>query len=288
MKSMTGYGEGIGHARGATITVQLRSLNHRHLDLQVRSPREYLSFEEEIRKTIREKVSRGRLEAFIGRAPSKQQVRKVELNEELLGQYLRALQRAKKRFGLSGAVDVSLLANFSDLFRVREVEATPAEEKRGLFTALRTALQKLEVSRKREGGQLKTDMVSQLGYLKKVSLALEHEAAQTGLHLQRGAVAPKDASQAAIHEREEGEMSNWVLKGDVNEEVVRLRSHLTALTGVVHEREAIGKKIEFMLQEVQRELNTIGSKVPQLAVVRLVLEGKERVEKIREQVQNIE
>jgi uncharacterized protein (TIGR00255 family) len=285
---MTGYGEGTGQALGTTITVQLRSLNHRHLDLQVRSPREYFSFEEDIRKTIRETVSRGRIEAFVGRTPSKQQVRKVELNEELLGQYVRVMQHAKKRFGLAGQVDVSLLANFSDLIRVREVEAEPAEERGGLFKALRTALRKLEVSRKREGLQMKRDMVSQLGHLKKVSLGLESEAARAGLQLQRAAAVPKTPSQPVRNEKEEGELGNWVLKGDVNEEIVRLKSHITALAGVIHEREAVGKKIEFMLQEIQRELNTISSKVPQLPVVRLVLEGKERVEKIREQVQNIE
>jgi uncharacterized protein (TIGR00255 family) len=288
MKSMTGYGEATAETRGTRITVQLRSLNHRHLDLQLRAPREYLSFEEEIRKSIRETVNRGRIEVFIGRAPAKQQSRKVELNEELLGQYVRAMRHAKKRFGLAGEVDVSLFLNFSELFHVRETEPAANDEKPGLFKALRVAVKKLENSRQREGRQLKGDVESQLRHLKKITTALENEAAQIGVRVQKGVAGTRETSLQTRTDTGEGEANSWVLKGDVNEEVVRLKSHLAALSEVVQEREAIGKKIDFILQEAQRELNTISSKVPQLAVVRLVLDGKERVEKIREQAQNIE
>jgi uncharacterized protein (TIGR00255 family) len=288
MKSMTGYGEGAALSRGTRITVQLRSLNHRHLDLQLRSPREYLAFEEEIRKSIREKVRRGRIEAFIGRASVKRQSRKIQLNEELLGEYVRVMRYAKKRFALAGEVDVSVCSRLADLFQVREIEATPADEKKSLFKALRTALQKLELSRQREGRQLKGDMESQLRYLKKITAALENEAAQIGVRVQKGGVAPTDGSLQPRNGAGEGDVNSSMLRGDINEEVVRLKSHVAALAEVVQESEAIGKRIDFMLQEVQRELNTISSKVPQLSVVRLVLEGKERVEKIREQAQNIE
>jgi uncharacterized protein YicC (UPF0701 family) len=287
MKSMTGYGEGAALSRGTRITVQLRSLNHRHLDLQLRSPREYLAFEEEIRKSIREKVRRGRIEAFIGRASVQRQSRKIQMNEELLGEYVRAMRHAKKRFALAGEVDVSLCARLADLFQVRENEAPPADEKKSLFKALRTALQKLEISREREGRQLKGDMESQLRYLKKITVALETEAAQIGICVQKGGAAPGDGSFQPRNGGD-GDVNSSILRGDINEEVLRLKSHVATLAEVVQESEAIGKRIDFMLQEAQRELNTISSKVPQLSVVRLVLEGKERVEKIREQTQNVE
>ncbi|MGH7826974.1 MAG: YicC/YloC family endoribonuclease [Candidatus Binatia bacterium] len=288
MKSMTGYGEGAAQILGSRVTVQLRSLNHRHLDLQLRTPREYLSFEEEFRKLIREKVSRGRIEAFIGRAPAKERTRKLELNEELLGEYVRTMRRAKRRFGLAGEVDVSLFSTFSELFQVREVEAAPNDERKGLFKAFRVALQKLEVSREREGRQLKGDVESQIRHLRKIAAALEKEAAQIGVRAQKGGAVPKDFNLEIKNSNAEDDVNNFVLKGDVNEEVVRVKSHIGALADVVQERDPVGKKIEFMLQEVQRELNTISSKVPYLPVTRLVLEGKERVEKIREQAQNIE
>jgi uncharacterized protein (TIGR00255 family) len=287
MKSMTGYGEASGQIRGTRVTVQVRSLNHRHLDLQLRVPREYLSFEEEIRKVIREKVARGRLDVFINRAPTKGQGRRLELDEDLLAQYLTFVRQAKKKYQLSGDFSVSLLSSIPDLFRVREVEVDAAAERQGLFKTLDAALRRLQRAREREGRQLKSDMGSQISHLKQISIVLESLASEIGTRLQK-AVAPKDRENSVRADRDGSDTGNWLLKGDINEEVVRLKSHVGALSRVLGENQPVGKKVDFMLQEVQRELNTISSKVPQLPVVQLVLEGKERVEKIREQTQNIE
>jgi uncharacterized protein (TIGR00255 family) len=287
MKSMTGYGEASHQARGVKVSVQVRSLNHRHLDLQLRVPREYLSFEEEIRKAIRGKVSRGRIDLFINRSPTTGQERKLELDEELLRQYLSFIKQAKRKFQLAGEVGVSLLSNIPELFRVREVETNPADERQGVFIALETALKRLEQSREREGRQLNKDMQSQINHLKKIAAAFASQAAELSMRLQVSALRGNGESATGI-DKETSDLASLVLKGDINEEVVRLKSHVTALAQVIREKNPIGKKIDFMLQEIQRELNTIGSKVPQLSIVQLVLAGKERVEKIREQTQNIE
>ena len=288
MKSMTGYGEASRTVRGTKISVQARSLNHRHLDLQLRVPREYLSFEEEIRKMIREKISRGRVELFISRYPEKGRARKLEMDEELLGQYLASIGRAKRKYKLAGDPELSLLSTLPDLFHVREVEADAAGERQGLFGALATALRKLEASREREGQQLKADMQSQSRHLTRIAVALAARADETLNRLAKPSAAPRDGENAGRQENGGADSLGVILKGDINEEVVRLKSHAAALASVLHEKEPVGKKIDFMLQEVQRELNTIASKLPQLPVVQLVLEGKERVEKIREQTQNIE
>jgi uncharacterized protein (TIGR00255 family) len=288
MKSMTGYGEASHHVRGTKISVQVRSVNHRHLDLQLRIPREYLSLEEEIRKLVREKISRGRIDLFISRFPVKGQGRKLELDEVLLGQYLASIKQIKKRFQLSGDVGVSLLSTLPDLFHVREIEVNAASERQGLFTALGTALKKLGDSREREGRQLKADMETQIRRLKKISAALDHWAEEIAARLQKPEGAGRNDESQGRPDSGASEAGNLVLKGDINEEVVRLKSHVAALGSVSREKEPVGKKIDFLLQEAQRELNTISSKAPQLAIVQLVLEGKERVEKIREQTQNIE
>lgn len=288
MKSMTGYGEASSQIRGTRVTVQVRSLNHRHLDLQIRAPREYLSFEEEIRKIIRQKISRGRLDVFISRSPAKGQGRRLALDEDLLAEYLTIVRQAKKKYQLSGDIDVSLLYRIPDLLQVREVEVNAAAEREGVFKILDRALTQLERSREREGRQLKSDMQSQIRQLKRISILLESRAREIGSRLQKTVVTPKDGQVASATDKESTEAANWILKGDINEEVVRLKSHVEALSGVLAERAPVGKKIDFILQEVQRELNTISSKVPHLPVVQLVLEGKERVEKIREQTQNIE
>src|SRR5262245_36862228 len=289
MKSMTGYGEASRQIQGTRVTIQVRSLNHRHLDLQLRAPREYLSFEEEIRKVIRQKISRGRLDVFINRSQAKGQGRRLELNEELLGQYLTAVRQAKGKFQLSGDLNVALLSSIPDLFQVRELEINVAVERQGVFKILNAALTRLERAREREGRQLKSDMQSQIRHLKRISVLLESRASEIGTRVQKAVVTPRDRDNSLRADREvASDTSNWVLKGDINEEVVRLKSHVEALSRVLVEKEPIGKKVDFLLQEVQRELNTISSKVPHLPVVQLVLEGKERVEKIREQTQNIE
>ncbi len=282
MKSMTGYGEGSQNVRGTKITVQIRSLNHRHLDMQLRVPREYLSFEEEIRKAIREKISRGRIDLFVNRYGAKVQARKLEMDEGLVGQYIAGLKQLKKRYHLGGEVGVSMLTHIGDLFHVREVEADHGGEREALLKTVSGALKKLERSREREGAQLKADMDGQIDHIRQIALALEERAAENGVRLQ-----PPSAEGQTVT-RDGVELTATVLKGDINEEIVRLKTHVVALARVTREREPVGKKIDFMLQEVNRELNTISSKVPNLPVIQLVLQGKERVEKVREQTQNIE
>lgn len=285
MKSMTGYGEGSQSVRGAKITVQIRSLNHRHLDLQLRVPREYLSLEEEIRKALRRKIARGRVDLFINRYAGKNHGKKLEIDEGLVGQYIAGVKQLKKKYGLAGEVGVSLLSNIPDLVHVREPEADPSGERDGVLKALETALTKLERSRAREGGHLKADMESQIRHLTEIAASLEKRVAETPLRAQRSG---SDSADGNAVEREALDAANLTLKGDVNEEIVRLKTHVAVLSKVLRERDPVGKKIDFMLQEVNRELNTISSKVPHLPVVQLVLQGKERVEKIREQTQNIE
>jgi uncharacterized protein (TIGR00255 family) len=286
MKSMTGYGEASQNIHGAKVTVQIRSVNHRHLDLQVRSPSEYLSFEEEVRKLIREKISRGRIDLFVNRYAAKGQARRLEMDQALVGQYIAGVAQLKKQYKLSGEIGVSLLANIPDLVHVRELEIDSRSERPAVLKALNGALKKLEQSREREGGHLRADMESQIAHLREIAAALEERAAENGIRLQK-APAP-DGQNGEQVERSGPDTANVLLKGDINEELVRLKTHVMALAKVVREREPVGKKIDFMLQEVNRELNTISAKVPYLPVTQLVLQGKERVEKIREQTQNIE
>jgi uncharacterized protein (TIGR00255 family) len=285
---MTGYGEASHQNKYAKITVQVRSLNHRHLDLQIRVPREYLGFEEEIRKSLRETVSRGRIELFINRTSAPGHAREVELDEELLGKYLKAIQRAKNKFHLEGEIGVSIFSSLPDLLRVRDTEVNLRTEKHALFTAVRSALEKLKDSRIREGRHLRTDMQSQLRHLKRAASDLETHASQFVPAPAKSSAAAKSDEAAIKVGNEAADAASVVFKGDITEEVVRLKTHIAVLGTILREPGAVGKKIDFVLQEIQRELNTISAKVPVLAVVQLVLQGKERVEKIREQTQNVE
>jgi len=285
MKSMTGYGEASQNVPGGKVTVQIRSLNHRHLDLQLRVPREYLSFEEMIRKAVREKIARGRIDLFINRYGTKPQVQKLEMNDALVGQYIAGLKQLKRKYRLGGELGLSSLRQVPELFYIREVEADHAGERDAVLKALGSALTKLERSREREGRQLRIDMESQMNHLKQVAQELESWAEGV---IRAQTESTTQAQNGAIRERDSNETTSPVGKGDINEEIVRLKAHVAELRKVARQREPVGKKIDFMLQEVNRELNTISSKVPNLSVIQLVLRGKERVEKIREQTQNIE
>ena len=286
MKSMTGYGEGSQNIKGAKVTVQIRSVNHRHLDLQVRTPREFLSFEEEIRRLVRQKISRGRIELFVNRYAAKGQSRKLEMDEALVGQYIAGVSQLKKKYKLTGDIGVSLLSTIPDVFHVREIEIDSSSERQALLKALTVALKKIELSREREGAHLRADMESQIGHLRQIAIDLEARAQESGARGQKNLAA--NGQDGERSDQETAEFANALFKGDINEELVRLKAHVAALAKVVREREPVGKRIDFTLQEVNRELNTISSKVPYLPVTQLVLQGKERVEKIREQTQNIE
>lgn len=287
MKSMTGYGEAAAQGKRVRIVVQLRTLNHRHLDVQLRLPREHLALEEEVRKVIRQRLSRGRVEIFVTRSLLKGPMRALELDEELLAQYVKSLRHARRKFRLRGELEISLFAGLPELFRVRETETREQNERALLLKALAAAVRDLERSRQREGHHLQLDVQSQARDLKRIVSGLVAEAGKISLR-RKDFRPPTEESAGAESEPFPGEAPSAPVKGDIHEEVVRLKSHVSALAELIVSYEPVGKKLDFLLQEIQRELNTVSSKAPELPVVRLVLAGKESVEKIREQVQNIE
>ncbi len=287
MKSMTGYGESTAQGKAAKVSVQLRTLNHRHLDIQLRVPRHYLAIEEGMRQKIRQSISRGRVELFITRSPIKGTGRKLELDDVLLDQYLSAIRQAKKRFGLKGELDLALVSNLPDLFESREEEGIGENERGLVLKTIGAALSNLERSRGREGNHLKQDIQEQVRQLQKISTGLREEAKKVEKSL-RNSVSFRDGGKSPEGQRGPWEHESYFPKGDIHEEVIRLKSHVDGLWRLVRESGSVGKKMDFLLQEVQRELTTISSKAPHLSVVGLVLTGKEKVEKIREQVQNVE
>jgi uncharacterized protein (TIGR00255 family) len=287
MRSMTGYGEATGLGKTARVTVQVRTVNHRHLDMQVRAPREYLAFEEEARRVIREEVARGRVEIWITRAPLREQARKLAVDEELVRQYIGSLQRVRRKFRLKGDLDLLLLSRLPELFQFQEKGLGGENEGGVVFRVLKKALRNLRRSREREGRHLARDIRSQVVRLQNVHAALEKEGEKIRLRLLEMAPSKERFPAESFADGPEAIGGNF--KGDIHEEIVRLKSHVKELALLIRrERDPIGKKMEFLLQEIQRELNTVGSKAPQLDVIRWTLEGKERVEKIREQAQNVE
>ncbi len=291
MKSMTGYGSGTATFPGGRVTVELRAVNHRFLEIKMPLPREFLPWENEFRELIAGTMQRGRVDMTLTRAEKVARAYSVEPNLELARAYHTALQHLASTLDLKGAIDLSFLATRPDLFQVSEQPHDLADEVGTAKAALVSAVSALERQRRKEGKFLQQDFRARLATLEKNRRAI----------LERSRVA-SDAGRQRLLERvttllqglsvDQSRILQEIValtqKSDITEEVVRLHSHLKALTELVRSSEPVGKRFEFLLQEVQREINTIGAKSDDVMIRHAVVDAKEEVEKMREQVQNIE
>jgi uncharacterized protein (TIGR00255 family) len=291
MRSMTGYGNGNAAFTGGRASVELRAVNHRFLEVKTALPREFLPWEKELREVIEVQVKRGRIEltlTFSGRPP---RASAVHLNLELARAYREALARLRRELGIEGEVDLPLLASHPELFQVMEKPQPTTAEVQAAKLALQQALAALERQRAREGKFLQRDMRARIATLEKVRRAIKDRsgvAQQAQREKLRDRVATLLQGVEIDQSRLLQEVATLAQKSDITEELVRLHSHLEALAELLRTHAPVGKRIDFLLQEVQREINTIGAKADDVTIRHLVVEAKEEVEKLREQVQNVE
>lgn len=292
MRSMTGFGAATGTVAAGKVTAEVRSVNHRFLDVRVVLPREYGAWEGEIRDLVRGMIDRGRVELFVTRTTrGSTKGRRIDIRQDLARAYVRALRRLKAEMKLGGEVGVEVLTAIPDLVRVSEVAGDPTHESAGVRRVVRQALNALGRDRRREGGFLAKDMRARVRMLEQLVANLERalpgvlrglrdRAARRLRHLAAGVeIDPQRLAQEAAVLAE---------RADVTEEIVRIRSHLPAMKTLLGASGPVGKRIEFLLQELQREINTVGAKVGDARVGALVLDAKAVLEKLREQVQNVE
>jgi uncharacterized protein (TIGR00255 family) len=291
MRSMTGFGTASVTIPGGRVSAEVRSVNHRFLDARVVLPREYAQWEGDLRELVRAVASRGRVELVVSRAASGDNRFRVEVHREVAQAYVKALRQLRKEMKLPGEVDLRLLSGLPDLVRVTERPVDAAREMPGVRRAVRSALAALDRDRQREGRCLGQDMRARVQKLERMlaqlrralPVVIANVKQRAGERMRRVAggidVDPQRLAQEAAILAE---------RADVTEEAVRIASHLGALRGLLRSAEPVGKRVEFLLQEVHREVNTVGSKVGDLRVAGLVLEAKAEIEKLREQVQNVE
>jgi uncharacterized protein (TIGR00255 family) len=290
---MTGFGAGRAHLRSpggsGRIAVEVKSVNQRFLDLRFVLPKEYLPFEGDLRKDVEAAVARGRVEVSVSRSV-RLPTPKLQVDLELARAYVAQWRRLQRQLGLPGQVDLSFLRGVGELFRTVEVPRAPQRELPALRRALAEALRRLDRERRREGRALERDIRRRVKRLEELAAAMEeraaanHEATQ-----QRVAARMRDLLRGGVDEsRLAQEAAFQAERSDVSEELVRLRSHLQGIAELLGKAEPVGKRIEFLLQEVQREVNTVASKASDLRLIHLAVEAKGEVEKIREQVQNVE
>ncbi|MFN3285844.1 MAG: YicC/YloC family endoribonuclease [bacterium] len=292
---MTGYGAAEPSADGGRWWVEVRSTNHRFLEVVVRLPRELGALEDRVRAAVAERVRRGRVEVLV-REDSGLRPREAVVDTALARRYADALERLRRELGLAEPVTLGALLALPEVVRLEEARPDPEATWEALQPVLRRALDRLVDMRAAEGGRLAADLRERLGrlerWVERVAQRAE-ELPQAYAQRLRQRVAELlrslDVGQTPDEARLALEVAAFAERCDVREELVRLRSHLQEARALLEGSDgSVGRKLEFLLQEMQREVNTVGSKAADLEVTRAVVEMKSELEAIREQVQNVE
>jgi uncharacterized protein (TIGR00255 family) len=292
MRSMTGYGAGRAGTAAVRVSVEIRSVNQRFLDVKLSLPREYAAWERELRQRVTAVADRGRVEVQVARvvASGKRRYR-VAARTELARAWVMAARRLGRELGLPGDVDVGQVLRLPDVLEVVEQPPDVARELPVVRRALAAALAAFDAERRREGAALARDMRARTAALvhavREVRRRLPAVRAALALQMEKR-LARLVPDAVPDRGRVAQEVAMLIERGDVTEELVRLDSHLAALHAALGARGPVGKRIEFLLQEIGREINTTGAKAGDVAIAELVLGAKGELEKLREQVQNVE
>ena len=288
---MTGYGRAEQTLHDRKITVELRSVNNRYLDCSVRMPRLYLFAEDAIKTKVQKSISRGKVDVFITLDASGAEQMNVSVNRPVADGYYSALKELAQTYGLQDDISVSLLSRFQDVLLVEKAEEDAEAVAQDICAVLDQALADFDQMRTREGQRLADDITTRAAAIENLVSIVEGRSPQTVSEyrtrlenrmkevLENTQIDPaRILTEAAI----------FADKVAVDEETVRLRSHISQLREMLSKGGAIGRKLDFLIQEFNREANTIGSKCSDIEIARHVVDIKAEIEKIREQVQNIE
>lgn len=293
IKSMTGYGRGEATRNGRKITVEVRSVNNRYLDCGVKLPRAYIFAEDAIKTRVGQAISRGKVDVFVNIVQTEGESLSVTVNEELARSYIDALWKLSELGGGKVKADYRAtdLARFPDILTVEKKEEDLEAMAADICAVLDTALEDFDRMRRREGEKLAADILSRADTIEAYTAKVEERSPQTVAEYR----ARLEAKMQEVLQNTQIEESRLLTeaaifadKVAVDEETVRLRSHLEQLRDMLDKGGATGRKLDFLIQEFNRETNTIGSKCNDIDISRMVVDMKAEIEKIREQIQNIE
>ena len=291
VKSMTGYGRAREMHNGRDITVEVRSVNNRYLDCTVKMPRAYIFAEDRMKARVQQAISRGKVDVFVTIDASAADAAVVAVNEPLARGYYDALTRLKTMFDLSGDITPEVLAKFPDVLAVTKAEEDVEAIAADICAVLDNALAAYNAMRAVEGEKLAADVAGRITTIEAVVGKVEERSPQTvAAYRQRLETKMQEVLQSTTIDESRilTEAAIFADKIAVDEETVRLRSHIAQLRAMLVSDEPVGRKLDFLIQEVNRECNTIGSKCNDLTIAQDVVNMKAEVEKIREQVQNME
>lgn len=293
MKSMTGFGKHTFTNDDYQIEVEVKSVNHRFLDMQIRMSREYNSFEMALRQVVKEQLSRGRIEVGIFVTNERRDTKKLAVNWHLMDSLMAQLQDAETRYDsqLFNAESVmSGLINHNDFFEIVENNEQDSQLETYLISALTEALAKLNTSRLTEGQQIREVLQQYLSDFREYVSRIQEMSAlfETDYQMKLTAKVQEAVGEAVDEARLLTEVALLIERGDIHEELDRLVIHIQKLADLLVVEHSIGRELDFLIQEMNREVNTIGSKSAPIAIKEAVVQMKTILEKIREQVQNIE
>lgn len=290
IRSMTGYGKSDAVVNSTPTTIEVRCVNGRYLELNCRMPKEWADKEGAVRETAREQVSRGSLSIFI-RQEDLSSTQSVRVNPTIARGYVEALRSLKQELSLDGEITMDHLVQFSSIFQAPDAEGERPDPWPELHRALVDALRNLNTMRDLEGAELYKDFAARLEGIETGLVDVEARSiARIPVERERlrERVRQLMAEEAVDEQRLQLEIVLLAEKLDVSEECVRLRSHIKFFRENLQDGKGVGRKLNFLLQEMNREVNTIGSKTNDAAIAVVVVQMKEELERMREQVQNVE
>ncbi len=291
MRSMTGYGQASWQRGGRSLSVEIRAVNQRFLEVRFNLPKEYGPWEAEFRGMVQEHVGRGKVDVALFRGGSNGNTVSVEANAALAKAYVEAWRQLQGELHLKSEADLTALLGRPEMFRVIEQRADPEGEIETAKATLLRALQAFNRDREREGKALAADITSRARRLLHLQTAIAKRIVilkPEYLEKLRQRVAVVLQGKEVSEERLLQEVTLVVERSDITEELVRLESHLKALAQLPRSKDPMGKRFDFLLQEIHREFNTIASKSADLEVTNHTIEARGEIEKLREQVQNVE
>ena len=288
---MTGYGRAVETVNGRQFTVELRSVNNRYLDCTVKAPRMLSFAEEAVKQAVKNSISRGKVDVFVTLHSENGVDATVTLNTTVVEGYLAAMELMAEKYPVKNDISVSLLSRMPEVFSVEKPEVDEEQLQQDLMGVVAKALESYDAMRVAEGKALENDLRSRGATIENLVGQVEAGNAQTVVdyrHRLENKLREVLASTNIDESRILTEAAIFADKVAVDEETVRLRSHLQQMYGMLQSGGAVGRKLDFLLQEMNREANTIGSKCTDVRLARIVVEIKAELEKIREQTQNIE
>ena len=291
IRSMTGFGRGEATVDGRDITVEIKSVNHRYFEFNCRTTRGFGFLEEKLKSYIKERVSRGKIDMFVSLSQKEDTEAIVKINPSLARGYINALRKLSDEYGVKDDISVSTVSSYSDIFQVHKAPEDEEEVWNAVKPVLDTALNNFITMRETEGEKMKADVMSRAKHILSIVDEIESRSPERVKEYEtrlKERIEELLGSADYDEQRVITEVAIFADKVAVDEETVRLRSHFDQLKNLMDSDGEVGRKLDFIIQEMNREANTIGSKANDSSLSHMVVDIKAEIEKIREQIQNIE